>query len=242
MTPAHLSIIIPAYNEAQRLPNTLGQALKFIEQQPYTSEIVVVENGSRDNTLQIAQNFAAQYPQVRVLHNAQPGKGRAVQTGMLAAHGEYRFMADADLSMPIEQVNRFLPPNSSAPIVIGSREAPGAVRYNEPAYRHWGGRFINLVIRALALPGLRDTQCGFKCFRADVARDLFSVQTIMGWAFDVEILYIARLRGYEIHELAIPWYFNPESKLNVVRDALRMMRDIAEIRSKAQRGVYAPST
>lgn len=241
MTQPYLSIVIPAYNEAQRLPNTLGQALKFIEQQPYTGEILVVENGSCDNTLQIAQAFAAQHSQVRVLHNEQPGKGRAVQTGMLAARGAYRFMADADLSMPIEQINRFLPPNSVAPIVIASREAPGAVRYNEPAYRHWGGRLINLVIRVLALPGLRDTQCGFKCFRADVANDLFRVQTIMGWAFDVEILYIARLRGYPIQELAIPWYFNPESKLNVVRDALRMVRDIAEIRSKAQRGVYAPS-
>jgi hypothetical protein len=159
---------------------------------------------------------------------------------MLQASGVYRFMCDADLSMPLNQINRFLPPQlTDFDLAIASREAPGSVRYNEPHYRHWGGRAINLLIRLLALPGLRDTQCGFKCFHHTVAKDLFRRQTLTNWSFDIELLYIARLRGYRIVELPIPWYFNPESKLNVVKDALRMVLDIIHIRQNARLGVYA---
>jgi dolichyl-phosphate beta-glucosyltransferase len=135
---------------------------------------------------------------------------------MLAARGEYRFFADADLSMPIGELNRFLPPAVDAPIVIASREAPGAIRYDEPSYRHVTGRVFNNLIRALVLPGLQDTQCGFKMFRAEIAETLFKRQTLMGWSFDVEVLYIASLRGLSILEIPIPWYFNPESKVNVL--------------------------
>jgi hypothetical protein len=158
---------------------------------------------------------------------------------MLEAEGEYRFMCDADLSMPIGEVNRFLPPElTDFEIAIASREAPGAVRYDEPSYRHLGGRAVNWVIRILALPGLSDTQCGFKCFRAEAAEDLFHQQTLTGWAFDVELLYIGRKRGYRIRELPIPWYFNPESKVHAIRDALRMIKDIFRIRFNALRGGY----
>jgi hypothetical protein len=162
-----------------------------------------------------------------------------VRRGILEAHGEYRFMCDADLSMPVDEINHFLPPAlPGADIVIGSREAPGAVRYNEPYYRHLGGRAVNTMIRLLILPGLNDTQCGFKCFRAPVAEELFRLQTLTGWAFDVELLYLARQRGYSIVELPIHWYFNPESKLNVIQDAIKMGMDILAIHWNKLRGVY----
>lgn len=236
----HLSLIIPAYNEEHRLPNTLDKTLAFIQQQTYTAEIIIVENGSVDRTAEIARAYAARHPQLIVLNESTPGKGNAVRRGMLAARGEYRFMADADLSMPIDEVNRFIPPHlTDIDIAIASREAPGAVRYNEPAFRHWGGRAVNTLIRLLALPGLKDTQCGFKCFRAPVAEDLFRHQTLTGWSFDIELLYIARLRGYRILEMPIPWYYRDESKVNPLRDALRMVADILRVRQNARIGKYA---
>jgi len=239
MSNPYLSIIIPAHNEENRLPETLTEVVQFIQKQTYQAEILVVENASRDNTLKIAQDFAARHNFIQAIHEDLPGKGRAVRTGMLAAKGEYRFFADADLSMPIAEVNRFLPPAVDAPIAIASREAPGAIRYDEPAYRHVTGRVFNSLIRILVLPKLQDTQCGFKMFRADVAEELFTRQTLMGWSFDVELLYIARLRGLPILEIPIPWYFNPESKVNVLRDSWRMFRDLLLIRQNGRLGKYA---
>jgi len=234
-----LSLIIPAYNEEERLPTTLQQVDDFIKVQSYSSEVLVIENGSQDRTFSIAQDFAKSHENFSVQRTADRGKGLAVRQGMLSAGGEYRMMLDADLSMPIGEVNRFLPPaQKDWDIVIASREAQGAVRYDEPGYRHFGGRVINSMIRTLALPGLQDTQCGFKCFRGAVAEDLFSQQTIMGWAFDVEILYIARQRGYSILELPIPWYFNEQTHLSPVSDAMRIFFDLLRIRSTASRGLY----
>jgi len=233
-----LSIIIPAYNEEHRLPHTLEQVFAFLQSQHYSAEVLVVENGSSDNTYQTAQQLTSRYACLRVLRHEQRGKGLAVQRGMREAHGEYRFICDADLSMPIEEVNRFIPPACDCDIAIASREAPGAVRYNEPEYRHFTGRVFNLFIRLLVLPDLHDTQCGFKCFRAAVAKDLFSAQTLGGWAFDVEILAIARQRGYQIREIPIPWYHSTESKINVLRDSPGMFLDLLTIRRNARRGVY----
>jgi dolichyl-phosphate beta-glucosyltransferase len=242
LTTPFLSLIIPAHDEAIRLPETLKQVFEFIVGQPYTTEVIVVENGSKDNTFQIAQDFAARNPQLRVLQNAQSGKGRAVQQGMLAAQGEYRFMCDVDFSMPIDEINRFLPPSLEGyDIAIASREAPGAIRYGEPFYRHFVGRIYNSLIRNLALPGLQDTQCGFKCFKGAVAEDLFPRQTLSGWSFDVEILFIARLLLYKVIEIPIPWYYNPHSKIKVMRDSFNMGKDLLTIRMNARRGVYIPS-
>lgn len=239
MTTPLLSIIIPAYNEEHRLPDTLERIARFLDQQSYPAEVIVVENGSSDRTLEVAREFAGRDERVRALHEERRGKGRAVRTGMLAASGQFRFICDADLSMPIEQVNRFLPPHlEGADIAIASREAPGAVRYNEPEYRHLTGRVFNALVRWLALPGLQDTQCGFKCFRAEVAEEVFPLQTINGWTFDVEVLYIARRRGYRICEIPIDWYFNPESKVRVLRDSWRMFRDLLTIRANGRRGAY----
>ena len=241
MTTPFLSIIIPAYNEERRLPRTLEQIFTFLDEQSYTAEVLIVENGSDDRTLEIAQKFAEQRKRLTVYTEEKRGKGNAVKRGMLEARGEYRFLCDADLSMPIEEVNKFLPPQlTDFDIAIGSREAPGAVRYNEPGYRHWGGRGINLLIRLLALPGLRDTQCGFKCFRADIAKDIFQYQTFDGISFDPEILFIARLRGYKTVELPIPWYYSNESRINLFHDTLAMIKDLLTIRRNARRGLYDP--
>jgi glycosyltransferase involved in cell wall biosynthesis len=234
-----LSVIIPAYNEEHRLPRTLEQVFNFLAGQSFASEVLVVENGSSDRTLALAQEFARRFGNLRVLSETERGKGRAVRRGMLEARGRYRFICDADLSMPIEELTKFLPPAAADfDIAIGSREAAGAVRYNEPPYRHWGGRGINAIIRLLILPGLQDTQCGFKCFTAEAAEALFSLQTLPGWSFDIEVLYLARRLGYRIREVPIHWYFDPETKLSAVRDALHMIRDIFTIHLNARRGAY----
>lgn len=239
MPAPFLSIIIPAYDEEQRLPSTLQSVHSFLKQQSYSWEVIVVENGSRDRTFDVAAEFAKSNANFRVLRATDRGKGLAVRTGMLDATGEYRMMLDADLSMPVDQIPRFLPPAANADIVIASREAPGAVRYDEPSYRHIGGRVINTMIRLLALPGLHDTQCGFKCFSTKAADDLFAKQSTRGWAFDVEILYIARLRGYAIVELPIPWYYSPQSHLRPIYDAIHMFFDLIRIRFNHLRGAYA---
>lgn len=234
-----LSVIIPAHNEENRLPRTLEQVLAFLQQQNFQSEVLVIENGSTDRTYEIAQGFAARHGNLRVIREQGRGKGLAVRRGMLEARGQYRLMCDADLAMPVEEMTKFLPPAlQEFDVAIASREAQGSMRYNEPLFRHLGGRGINLVIRLLILPGLQDTQCGFKCFRAEVADDLFRRQTLMGWSFDIEVLFIARSRGYRVREVPIDWYYQPESKVNALRDALRMITDIFRIHANARRGLY----
>ncbi|NUQ83162.1 MAG: glycosyltransferase family 2 protein [Anaerolineales bacterium] len=235
-------MIVPAHNEEYRLPGTLGQILRFLEGQSFSSEVIVVENGSGDRTYEIARQFAREHKNVRVVQSER-GKGAAVKRGMLEARGKYRFMCDADLSMPVEEISKFIPPAlDDFEIAIASREAKGAVRYNEPVYRHLGGRGINFIIQALILPGLNDTQCGFKCFRADVAEYVFRRQTLHGWSFDIELLYIARRRGYGIIEIPIHWYHHPDSKVSALRDALRMIGDIFRIHANARRGLYDDET
>ena len=234
-----LSIIIPAYHEERRLPRPLEQIFAFLDEQSYTAEVLIVENGSSDRTFEIAQEFAERRKRLHVFKEEQRGKGNAVRHGMLEAQGEYRFLCDADLSMPIAEVNKFLPPVlDDADIAIASREIPDAIRHNEPYYRHLTGRVFNTLIRLLVLPGLQDTQCGFKCFRAEVAEKIFHYQTLTGWSFDVEILYIAQRKGYQIREIPINWYFNSDTKISILHDSLQMFQDLLAIRRNARRGLY----
>jgi dolichyl-phosphate beta-glucosyltransferase len=234
-----LSLVIPAHNEENRLPGTLEQVFAFLDKQDYDAEVIVVENGSSDRTLAIARDFASRHLALRVIHTDERGKGLAVKRGMLESRGEYRFFADADFSMPVDEINRFLPPAMpDLDIAIASREFAGAVRYNEPFRRHLSGRIFNALIRLVVLPGLEDTQCGFKCFHARVVEDIFPLQTMPGWSFDVELLFIARRKGYRIQEIGIPWYFNPETKVNLLRDSLRMTVDLFTIRRNARKGLY----
>ena len=234
-----LSIIIPAYNEAKRLPATLDQVHAFLDCQPFTSEILVVENGSTDGTFEIATQLQKMIANLKVMRETTPGKGWAVRQGMLAAKGEYRFICDADLSMPIEEIARFFPPAlTDASVAIASREAPGAVRFDEPEVRHLIGRAFNTLVRLMVLPGLQDTQCGFKCFRADAAQAIFPLLTIRGWTFDVEALFIARRLGFAITEVPIHWRYRKHSRVKVLRDSLRMAADLLTIRRNARDGLY----
>lgn len=236
-----LSIVIPAYNEEARLPDSLRVIADFVASKPYPVEVVVVDNNSTDGTSAIIQDFAGRFPFVRAMSETNQGKGAAVRTGMLGARGQYRFICDADLSMPIDEVDKFLPPLlDNYDIAIASREAAGAVRYHEPWYRHLMGRVFNTIVRLFAVHGLQDTQCGFKMFRADVADALFPLQTLNGWSFDVEILYAAQRWGYRIVEVPINWYYKENTRIHPVRDSIDMFLEVFKIRRNGRRGLYTP--
>jgi glycosyltransferase involved in cell wall biosynthesis len=238
----YLSIILPAHNEEHRLSPSLEKVEAFLRTQPYSAEVIVVENGSTDRTYGVAASFQERMPSLRVIQDAGRGKGLAVRRGMLEAAGEYRIFCDVDFSMPVEEIERFIPPAlPNMDVAIASRELKGAVRYGEPRLRHFIGRGFNALVRWMALPGLQDTQCGFKCFRAEVAERVFPLQTIDGWTFDVEVLYIARRMGYKIVEVPIPWYYVAESKVRVLSDSIHMFTDLVTIRSNARRGMYENS-
>jgi dolichyl-phosphate beta-glucosyltransferase len=234
-----LSIVIPAYNEEARLPGSLGRVAEFGAKQDYGVEVIVVDNASTDGTCSVVREFASRYPFVRYLYEGQQGKGAAVRKGMLAGTGDYLLICDADLAVPIEDAEKLLAVlREGGDIAIGSREVKGARRYGEPAYRHVMGRVFNLVVRLLLLPGVRDSQCGFKCFTRRAAADLFSAGRIEGWAFDAEILYISRLRGYRVSEVPVRWYYGEKSKVNPLRDPLRMFGEVLKVRDNGRRGVY----
>ena len=218
---------------------SLKKIRTFLQQQNYESEVLVIENGSTDHTLIIARSQMEMMPSLRVLAINERGKGLAVKTGMLAAKGQYRFMCDADLSMPIEQISRFLPPKlDQVDVAIGSREAEGARRFDEPLIRHKIGRVFNTIVRWMVLPDLQDTQCGFKCFTAKTVQDVFPLQTLNGMSFDAEVLFIARQKGYKIQEIPIDWYFNADSRVRLIKDSLKMGLDLLTIRRQSRRGYY----
>ncbi len=235
-----LSIVIPVHNEEERLPPAMAQIDAFLKAQSYAAEVIIVENGSHDRTFEIAQEFERTLPYVRAVQVSTRGKGLAVKAGMLVAAGDYRFICDVDLSMPIEEIVKFLPPQAEhCQVIIATREGKGAVRVGEPEYRHLIGRVNNLIIKLTILRGFEDTQCGFKMFTRDAADDLFQVQRMTGIGFDIELLFVAKKRGYSICERPITWYFNAESKMRLVQDSLKLLSEIWEIRRNWGKGVYA---
>lgn len=245
-TEPFLSIIIPAYNEERRLPATLHTITDYLRRQPYTSEILVVENGSTDETSQVVLSFTnSQHRmddsfEIYLLHSRQ-GKGAAIKQGMLAGRGQYLFVCDADLSMPVQELSKFLPPSPTAAaygIAIASREIPGAERLNEPLHRHFMGRIFNFLVQLLVLPGIKDTQCGFKCFSRDAAKAIFPLQSINGWGFDVEVLLIARHLQFRLIEVPITWHYQAESRIRPVKDTITMVKDLLVIRRNLRVGVY----
>ena len=239
MSACYLSVVIPAYNEERRLPATLDTVRAYLATKAYPWEIVVADDGSDDATAAIVARAGQKDERVKLLPLPHRGKGWAVKNGMLAARGEYRFLCDADLSMPIDLLERLLP--RGAPwldIVIGSREALGARRIGEPRRRWLMGRIFNAMTRALAAPGIADTQCGFKVFRAAAAETLFGLQTLDGFAFDAEILFLARRRGFSVAEVGIDWHYRPESKVRPIRDGWRTLRDLIIIRYRSLAGRY----
>lgn len=233
MAQPFLSVVIPAYNEESRIALTLEHLSSYLGRQDYPWEIIVADDGSADATASIVSEWASSNSRVKLVPLDHRGKGWAVQQGMLAARGEYRFLCDADLSMPVEQLGRFLSQTDESPdIVLGSREMPDSRRIGEPVRRHLMGRVFNLIIRLLAVPGIRDTQCGFKLFKAETTAPLFESQVLEGFAFDVEILCLARVFGLEIREIAIDWHYREGSKVRPVRDSFRMVRDVLSVRSR----------
>jgi dolichyl-phosphate beta-glucosyltransferase len=237
--PPHLSIVIPAFNEAPRLPESLTLLRAYLDGRAQPYEVIVVDDGSTDGTADLAADLGAHWPQLRLIRAEHRGKGGAIRQGVLAAIGSYVMLADADFSMPAEELARF---DTSAlgdfDVAIGSREAKGARRIGEPAYRHLMGRVFNLIVRTLLLPGIQDTQCGFKCLRREVAQELCAHQTIEGWGFDPELLVVARRRNNTIREVPITWRYMPGSKIRPVRNTLTMISDVIRIRRNAARGRY----
>ena len=231
MPQPFLSIVIPTFNEEARISGTLSRVIEYLTTQDYQWEIVVADDGSIDHTIRLVDLEIAKHSNIRVLHLPHRGKGWAVKNGMLAAEGEYRVISDADLSVPIEQLDRLLPPlGPDADIVLGSREAPAASRIGEPLGRHFMGRVFTRLAGLLVAPGLADTQCGFKCFSSEAARDIFPRLTLDGFAFDVELFHLARNRGLSYSEVGVDWYYQPESKVRPLRDALAMTFDLLKIR------------
>ncbi|MGB8645867.1 MAG: dolichyl-phosphate beta-glucosyltransferase [Anaerolineae bacterium] len=245
-----LSVVIPAYNEEKRLPQTLARVHDYLAGRSYPSEVLVVDDGSTDRTADMVSLFARTHKNIRLVSSDHRGKGFAVRVGMLAARGHVILFSDADLSTPIEDVEKLMPWfERGYDIVIGSREGSGAQRIREPFYRHLMGRVFNLLVRLLAIPGIQDTQCGFKAFRDDVVHDIFTrvvlygenaprVKNGMVTAFDVEVLFIGRKLNYRIKEVPVEWRYGTETKVNPVKDSWRNLRDVFAVRMNDLRGRY----
>jgi dolichyl-phosphate beta-glucosyltransferase len=234
-----LSVVIPAYNEARRLPATLARLRQHLAARGRACEILVVDDGSSDGTAEVA---GATGEAVRVLrHEPNRGKGFAVRRGMLAATGERRLMTDADLSTPIEELAKLEAEiDRGFDVAIGSRAVAGArIEVHQPAYRETMGRAFNVLVQALLLPGLHDTQCGFKLFTAGAAAAAFSASRLDGFSFDVEALYVARLRGLRIAEVPVVWRNDDATRVSLGGGGAAFL-DLFRIRLLALRGTYGP--
>ena len=240
MARPFLSVVIPTYNEEARIRRTLDRITQYLATREYRWEVVVSDDGSTDGTSRLVEEAAAVNPNVRMLYLAHRGKGWAVKNGILAACGEYRLFCDADLAVPIEQVERLLPPRlQDVDVAVGSREQPESSRIGEPGTRRLMGRAFNWLVRAVALPGLNDTQCGFKCFRAEVVPLLFQRQHLDGFTFDTELLFLARKMGLTIQEVGVEWYYGDGSKVRPIKDSLSMTRDLFRIRRLHFKGSFS---
>lgn len=235
----HLSLIIPAFNEEDRIAATLGSAVRYLSNQSYESEIIVVDDGSTDGTSDAVRR---DFPGVTVVrYEANRGKGYAVKTGMEKARGAYRVFYDADASTPIEELDTLWPEfDGGADIVIGSRSLPDSdVLVHQAWYRENMGRVFNRVLRLLRLTRFIDTQCGFKGFTAASCDVVFARQTVRGFAFDVELLYIAEVQRLTVKDVPVHWINSAKSSVNAVTDSARMIFDIFRIRVYGWMGRYA---
>ena len=240
MTPAiDLSVVIPAYNEAGRIGPTLDRLIATLAALPLVWEILVADDGTADDTAAIVAATTTRQPRVRCLRLPHRGKGATLRDGLLAAHGARRFLCDADLAMPPAQITQFLAVvPSHCDIAIGSREGAGAVRIGEPLHRHLLGRVFNTLVRAMVLPGIQDTQCGFKMFTAEAVEAVLPTTSIEGWSFDVELLASAIAQGWRIRAVPIEWHYGEASKLRVLPHSFQMLRDLYRIRAKVRAGAF----
>jgi len=236
-----LSVVIPAYNEEERLPRTLKRVLSYLGRRGVEFEVIVVDDGSEDGTCEVALSFASHSP-VRVLRNERNrGKGYSVRRGMLEARGELRLFSDADLSTPIEELPKLEGAilEEGFDIAIASRGLPQSrLLVRQPLWREALGRTFNLYIQLLLLPGIWDTQCGFKLFTARAAEEVFRRVTLEGFGFDFEALFIAKKLGLKVKEVPVTWYHSPKTKVKVLRDGIRMGLEALKVRANDLKGVY----
>ncbi|WP_227762450.1 dolichyl-phosphate beta-glucosyltransferase [Zhaonella formicivorans] len=228
-----LSVIIPAYNEEKRLPGTLERIHQYLQKKGFAYEIIVVDDGSRDKTVWVAEEFKKKDSNLRIVKNPRNmGKGFTVRNGMLNGRGRYLLFTDSDLSTPIEEFDRFLPRfEQGYDIVIGSRALRDSViKVSQPWYRVFMGKTFNLIVRTMFWTRIKDTQCGFKCFTREAARAVFPRQTVWGFGFDVEVLFIARKLGYKICEFPVEWSDSPDTKVNAIKDSAKMFWELLKIR------------
>lgn len=249
MASPHLSVIIPAYNEEPNFKKGLiDQVPEYLKAQSYSYEVIIVDDGSSDKTAELAEEFAKKHENIRVVKNPHQGKAETVKTGVAEAKGEIILFTDFDQATPIQEVEKLLSYFPQYDIVIGSRQLPGAKREKEPFHRHLMGLVFNLVVQTIAVRGIWDTQAGFKTFKADVAKKLFGelkvygqgkkIQGALVTAFDVELLFIAKKRGYKIKEVPIIWHHEPTTRVNPLKDSARMFRDVLKVRLNDIKGVY----
>lgn len=237
-----LSVVIPAYNEESRIGPTLRQMCPFLMDNFRNFEIIVVDDGSTDHTRAVVEGLAEELGNIRLLgYEANQGKGYAVGKGVLASNGDLVLFSDADMSTPVEEIRRLIPFISDGfDIVIGSRGLRESdVRVKQPWYREYMGKMFNVIVRLLTVKGIKDTQCGFKLFSGEAARSLFSKALIKGFAFDVEVLFLAKQSGYDIKEVPIKWFNSPASRVRLVMDPLKMFLELLRIRAYHILGRYA---
>jgi glycosyltransferase involved in cell wall biosynthesis len=235
------SIIIPAYNESGRIPATLESVVSHVRLRGWDAEVLVVNDGSSDNTAAVVLAFAATHPEVRLIHNpGNRGKGYSVRNGILQAVGDVVMFTDSDLSAPIEEADRlFAAIAQGADIAIGSRWLEsGRQTHRQPLYRQFFGRCFNAVTKAVMGLRFADTQCGFKAFTRAAAQTVFSLQTIERWGFDPEILFIAVKNCLRVEEVAVSWAHDERSRMSYLKDGLQMLKEITVIRWNALRGRY----
>lgn len=236
------SIVIPAYNEGARLGSTLERVLHYVQEQAWDAEVIMVDDGSQDETAELVRRRAETTPRLHLLQNpGNRGKGYSVRHGMLEAQGEVLLFTDADLSSPIEEAQKlFAAINSGADMAIGSRWLrPELQRERQSLARQFYGRIFNLLLRIVLGLKFKDTQCGFKAFTRGAAQVLFPNQTIEGWGFDPELLYLARKFGLRVKEVAVVWSHSGETRIHPLRDGLRMLQEVFRIRWNALRGKYS---
>ena len=237
----YLSIVIPAYNEEERIAASLERVADYIGDRGYSSEVILVDDGSTDRTLEVGTSTLRGKVPFRILHNVEnEGKGSAIRKGMLAAGGEYVLFMDADMSTPIEQLDQLLPHFLEGyDIVIGSRKIPGArIDLPQPKYREIMGKTFSYLSRILAVRSIHDFTCGFKCFRKWCISEIFTHQRLNGWGYDTEILFIAARKGFSIKEVPVIWSDSVDSKVRLWRDVLRSAFDLIKIRFNSLLGYY----
>jgi glycosyltransferase involved in cell wall biosynthesis len=227
-----LSIVVPAYNEGQRIANTLTQSYRYLSKQNYNFEILVVDDGSTDTTIDIVRGYFKEMPRLKLIrHKKNQGKGAAVKTGILHATGDWVMFMDADLATPIEMLERLWNQKENYDILIGSRYLENdSIKTPQPLYRKIIAVGGNMIIKTILDLKINDTQCGFKLFKKPVARDLFTRQSMTGWSFDIEILALANILDYSVGEIAVDWHNQAGSHVSPIKDSIKVLKEVFMIR------------